>query len=410
MITQEKYRRHIKPRTVDYSNEQYGRIFPDNGEDIDPYSLLGPYAFEDRLQSRELARRAGKNCPIHSKDAWHESLAYELLSPENYHSGIWIPNWAAKGVRNANKARLLSWLLWWFDGESSRSRVADRGTERGLYETGPCRARVMDDLGERCLGTSCSRLSKEVNLSRNTVTSILRKFEQENLIVTKRCDSGIFSGRLLVRFNPFRLATKYKGATGDDFPDREFGKDGYFRRRWIAWEPPVAGEDSKFRPGWYESDTRKRAMNRDSIRGQQICRGTWVSDWIFVACEKKAASAQVLSQVLWWFSVKTDNNGTDLGTRARIQRHDYLWIAKSSRQLSQETGLPDRTVRRALDYLIEDKQFLLKGFWRYDNRRDRGQETLHLRPNVGPLNNLLTSKQIEEEAWEIESFRMQNAM
>jgi DNA-binding MarR family transcriptional regulator len=78
-------------------------------------------------------------------------------------------------------------------------------------------------------------------------------------------------------------------------------------------------------------------------------------------CEGDLAAAITLCQIAYWMP------------RARIKLHDGFWLAKPVKQLATETGLSERTTRRAVDRLVA------LGFVSKRVRRWRGVARLHLR-------------------------------
>ena len=443
MIAKTRRRRHLKPRKPDgYTNELYGRGLHD--DDLEPCESPKSPGDDDRIESKVLARGTADLGPLAAEQPWHKTLGCYGVDYEPS-TGIWIPRWVGYTIRKPNRVRLLSWLLWWFDDEESRSSSWNvgglgRGTDRtDRHPFPPCRAQVRDVKGNRCLGTSLQQISDEINLDPVTVRRNLQSLETQGILTTQKMKTGEYFGNLLISLNAEPLARLYFNATGDrvaydEFLSEEpsfqvFPKRAAFER---AREQGGSGlfhefldddDDDKldlsdhvdeFPLGWFESETRRRALNRHrridtrTHRLLPVALGTWASDRVFFACEKKAGPAWLLSQILWWFSHRIVG-GENLGSRARIVRHGHLWIAKSPRQLRGETGLPVRSVRDYLDYLINERSFLAADKWVYDRHRDRNQKTLHLRVVPDKLNDALTSDEVEDAVLLMEERRMEES-
>ncbi|PQO38883.1 hypothetical protein C5Y96_03150 [Blastopirellula marina] len=405
MIPKTKNKRQVAPRKISYSNEIHG--FPESDNFSTEELKSNPFAHEDLIESRSLAHEGRKGL-VPSKNPWHESPQYRLLSPEEPNTGIWIPRWLGHGIGNANRTRILAWLLWWFDEESTRSRFADRGVERFPgYGRELCRARAKNANHDRCLGTTYTRLAQEVNLSKTTVKGQLQALAERGLIQISRNDSRQHDGDLLITMCGPQLADLYYQFSKDKIAKDEFEENGPHAQRLSRWENDVKDLcKARIKPGWFESNTRRRALNRDSQANFPTSKGTWVPDYLFLICDKKSAPAWVLSQVLWWFSDRVTRDAISLGPRACIKRHRHLWIAKSSRQLNQEIGLPESTVRTSLNYLIGERQLLTFDKWIYDRKRDRSQPMTHLRPNVPVLEQLLSNSDIHDELLDMEMTRL----
>lgn len=78
--------------------------------------------------------------------------------------------------------------------------------------------------------------------------------------------------------------------------------------------------------------------------------------------------AIVLSQLLYWYAP-----GQDRRRRLRVYKHGKMWIAKSYKELGQETGLDERQVRQAVDALV-NKKFVERGRYKFG-----GKTMCHLR-------------------------------
>lgn len=392
-------RRHLKPRRDDYPGHLAEPEEDAIAEAVDQATILKRMRqAEDQSDSYEIIRR-NRGKELDTKDAWHKSMAYSELGPEQNHTGIWIPQWVGRSIHNARLARLFSWILWWFDDEGTRSQMADRGCERVSLanDGGPARARYFDKQRRRWLMASCRKLAHDVLMPRSTVARNLTELQERRLIEIQ--DGKM--GRMLVRPRAVAVARAYYKVTNDRVALEEFGPPSYaYAQKLERWN----NGELQYEPGWYESATREKAMNRYRYGrdGQKavICIGTFVTDHIMLACQRKPGPAWVLSQILWWFSV--DGGGL---TRARITRRGYLWIAKSPRQLSQELGLDRKRVKDHLDYLIEDRGFLVREFWPFKSRQSRGQKTLHLRPN--PDRILEAIEEVSDEAFRISQERWQ---
>jgi hypothetical protein len=362
----------------------------------------------DVRDSYEIIRQ-NKGKTLETKDAWHECPAYQLLNSESQNTGIWIPQWVGRTLRNSRQARLLSWILWWFDDEGSRSNLAGRGDEKIVAnrEIGLCRARYFAGQ-RRWLCSSFRQLARETTMSPSTAHRNLFALKDLHLIDVAKYTSG----PLLVSPMARPLAEAYYCDSGDEELRREFERGGNFWNKEMEWMSKDKWRQKSVhparrcdgRPGWFETETRVRSMNRGSYsidrwgRNIPVCRGTFVTDWVMVACERKPVPAWVLSQILWWFGL--DQQGL---TRARITRNGYLWIAKSHRQLSKELGIDHKLVRDHLDYLIDDRSFLARELWPFNRCHCRGKTTLHLRPLSERLSEVFLD--IEDEVRDIEYFR-----
>jgi len=427
VIPERRHNRHIKPRKCDYSNELYGKRDADE-KDFEPHPKDdASYTDDPELESKVIARGTSKLGPLEADDAWKSTPAYYMLCNEP-NTGIWIPRLVGKAIGNQNRARLLSHLLWWFDDETSRAGTYGghnndaRGPERvyrGFH--GLCRARARDEEGNRCLGTSLQDLRKDLNLSDQVIKRGLTWLIEEKIVAARTIGSGEYKGRYLISLIAEGLARKYYHATADPVAFDEFLSDtptfNAYPQQLQNLSSPSNGfgfdEECDDSPrGWFESETRQRAMNRFPIYDHRteshrpIARGTWVSDRVYFACEKKAGPAWLLSQILFWFDDRKKKDGKRQGSRARIVREGHLWIAKSHRELHSETGIPERSIRDYVKYLSEDRGFLVKGKWVYDRKRDRNQKMLHLRRDPEKLNESLTSIEVDDAVSEMEKRRL----
>ena len=96
--------------------------------------------------------------------------------------------------------------------------------------------------------------------------------------------------------------------------------------------------------------------------------------------------ALLLSQLLYWF------RPTNGGPRARITINGQLWIAKSARELAEETGTSEGQVKRGLG--------CLRGLKLIDVviRQFRFSPTMHLRPRLDVLEAMLAKRREQTNA------------
>ena len=84
---------------------------------------------------------------------------------------------------------------------------------------------------------------------------------------------------------------------------------------------------------------------------------------------KSGDQAIVLSEILYWYAPGKDRQRRLRGAR----KQGKLWLAKSYKELGQETGLDERQVRQAVDALVE-KGFVERGRYKF-----AGKTVCHLR-------------------------------
>jgi hypothetical protein len=371
--------RQLRPRKRDdYDNRVHGY------DDMDEANISSPSQPRLPLESdsRDLIRKydgelldfgISPSFP-EFKDAWHESEAFDSLTASENCTGIWIPRWIAKECRNARQARLESWLLWWFDDETTRSRKRSSECQSGSPPHGTCRARLRDASGERVLITSCSRLAREVNFDRWSVKRHLGISAPRFNVETPT--SGVHKGSVLISPKHRGLIEAWAKHGNCDSCRTEI-HDLDAKREY--WDP----SSSQFRPGWYESNARRLALNRNRSFGP-VAVGTYVFDVLLVACDMRIGEAELLSDILWWFGYTTGPK-VKRTLRARIRREGYLWIARSSRHLERDWGISRSNAKRWLEYLVEEKRYLVAAKWLFNAKMCRSQDTLHLRPNTPVL-------------------------
>lgn len=101
--------------------------------------------------------------------------------------------------------------------------------------------------------------------------------------------------------------------------------------------------------------------------GSDLNAGVYVPT-VYVKYLKDLASAVLCSQIHYWYKPSKNN-----ATKLRISHSGKLWIAKSRREWSSETGLTDAQVRRGLDVLVR------RGIIEVSKKMFNGAPTLHVR-------------------------------
>jgi len=359
---------------------------------------------EDSLDSADIIRR-NRGQDLEAQQEWHKSYPYLRLGPDsqNNNTGIWIPHWVGKSLRNPRQARLLSHILWWFDVPGSNSPQADRG-DIYIEERfrGQPRARFVDPEGQRWLLTSERELSREILLPRATVSRGLLALARRALVeINRNLDPN---EGFLVRPLAKPLAKAFYRITKSEVAYKEFlAPDSSYpsrilkQKRWQSESGPLA---SKIIPGWGESETSKHAMNRNPMVGIPVVRGVFVPDLVMLACERNAGPAYLLSQILWWFGL-----GENGRPRPQIVRDGFRWIAKSPRLWSRELGPDESCIRRWLDYLVQSG-FIDRRLWYFHKRKCFGRKTLHLRPCPYRLHQVIE----DVDDYEVEAFRKDKCM
>ncbi len=196
---QPRTRRQLKPRrpevnVLDWDDDEDAEPdAEDLGAAVPAYRSGDP---ADRQESNSLVIEGDGIAVYKTREAWHESLL--SCSLENEQSGIWIPRWVGRGVKNAKLARVLSQLLWWFGAPQS-----DLGGEL------LCRARGRDKYGTRVLVTSHCDLARQVNIERRSVATQLVELKRRGLIRVQRPTEGDYAGKLLINLVPHEVAAMY---------------------------------------------------------------------------------------------------------------------------------------------------------------------------------------------------------
>jgi len=374
-------RRNIKPRKIDYTNELYGW---DYESDDQARSRI-------TLSPREILLHMRSSC-----DPWYLSSTFRDLEYKKGQddTGILVFHWVGRTVKSSKLARLLSWLLWWFDDNNSTTHP-ERLPE--LRRGNRCRARSRDSKDNRILVTSTKRLAAEVNLNRLTLRRLLMRLETLDLIRSSRRKNKLHI-HLHARNIALAYAADLRGRRAQSSEalrviDKEFGEHSacktliqmsqdelqQLRINYISMlqkqnrHTTYIRELSSYIFDWYGTKTQKLSMNRKRNK----C--VFVSDTLLALCDGQVDEAWVLSQCLFWFGL--DKEGVP---RPRIIREGVLWVYKSHRAWERELGIPAVTVRRILQRL-ENRGFIRLDSWVINKRKNKNQATTHFRPNVNGL-------------------------
>jgi hypothetical protein len=215
-----------------------------------------------------------------------------------------------------------------------RTMKADKGTL--------CRSRHFDGDGLRCWAGSYSLAAEQLNMDRKTVRRILHELHEKKwvfLFGEQPLKITLDGRRLGIAFyrmweNP-ETALELKEEIGP------LSKEGKL---------PIVARNrktgKKLLAGWFESATRKMAMNRrkrnidfyGTLPAQPFI---WVDDDTFIACKKKMGPAILLAQV-----------------RHVMKRQDVKVIARSIYRWSRQTCIKTQYLSKWFRWL--DKAGLLK--------------------------------------------------
>jgi len=350
----------------------------------------GPNAdcFHPELDSRQYLKRS-KRGHSRAKAEWHETPAYRMLRPGKGHSGLWLPEWLREVTMDPWSRRLQAFVLFYFDDKSTRSaaiprnrlrqstpqQIRDIPHERLLNRRQRCRARAMRDVpipctrdGEdvietrrvRCLDKPLAKIAAAAGLSEKQARRAMQELVKDDIL--RRAEEPGHNGILLYP-NGYTLACrylKYRGIPEDEWP-----------------EPYTS-----LVIGWYESDYRREALNRDGRKHHDlhafdldaagvapkpyrkpVARGTWVDDLIYAICGERAGPAHLMSQLLWWFDGRKDQKTGELIPRASLVRDGRRWVFMSVRQLARSLGYPRSSVADWLDWLVDEKEYFKRRMW-----------------------------------------------
>ena len=335
-------RKRLLPRKPDdYDNELHGW---DDPIAVDDY----PWADEDCLDSYTIFKQNAKYAVPPAADTWHDSPAATQLAAMSK-CGVWIPQWIATLAQHPARAFLLSWLLSLFEA----------GVPKNKKDVPLCRARAIDENGNRWWRTTRRRIVAETLLEESAADRARVWLEKHNLIFCDSSNSGLFLQ-----------------------PSAKSLMEGYYR---LTDDAEVEDELKNLsgEVGWFGCHTQQRA--------KLASKGVFVHDALLILCDHKPGPALVLADALYWHSLNKEGE-----SRARITRHGKLWVARSQRDFSNSIG-GDRAALAGYVQWLTDRGYLVvePTRWAFDRKRDYGRPTLHLRPCPRRIGEALTSRQAE---------------
>lgn len=305
---------------------------------------------EDRRDSYEIAK-ANKGKPDLPLDKWHLSPACYALSPENANTGVWIPHWLAKLLPNPREARLMAWLLHLFDDATTSSGTRITAPERlSDHEHRQCRARFVDVNRQRWWVGTDRGFAAELLLDRRTVKRVRESLVRKCLIdvedsreVADQYYGECRANGYLIRPRARELAKAIYEDTGLEVAHEEYVLcRNEHRAKKLAMLIDYRGSRQIFRgrvPQWYDSHTRREMMDR------RRHRGTYVTDAVMLICDRRAGPAYLFSQILWYFSLPSNQESARPQPRTRIIRGKNHWVAKSPRAWARELGCAPSSIR-----------------------------------------------------------------
>ena len=328
--------------------------------------------------------------PVPFENEWHRSTAYRMLKPGKGHSGLWQPQWVQKCSRDPNARRLVDFVLYMFDDKSTRSAAVKRNR---LKQADPQEIRDMpaDFVNGRiqhCRARAMRMLEFQIGFpgSREIETVIRRVRTLDKPLAKLFAAAGIASmktGRRVLK----------ELVDGDVFFRRDgvgsqgtlIFPNGHTLACAVAKQHGYSGPPAslELELGWYESDDRREAVNRDGRihynvntldleyyhatgvvqpRGDRrpVARGTWIDDLLYAACELQAGPAEVAADILWWCDgrfVHPLDPDSHWISRAKIQHLGRRWVARSEPKAMKRYGYGHTTIDQWLDWLVDEKRF-----------------------------------------------------
>lgn len=279
--------------------------------------------------SKAIARSHRHKPPTQIRDAWIGSEADQRLTSR---PGLWIPAWVGYAVAHPNHARVLAWLLDRFENVNGHSEQ--------------CRARIVDYEEYRWWATTAPQIAEDTKLDLQAVKRSLNWLVKKGLI--ERRSNGSQGTWLRPLAKPLLRAH-------DKYTAKYTGLENH------QDELKLADDDLQ----WQDSIGRDLAMGSGT-------QGVRVPHVLMAICDGKAGPAALLANLVYWARRSTLLRRDDDG-------QDYLWVAKSCRQLAYELGHHKDTVRGWLQWLIERGFVVCRYDWIWDHRQDTGQPTQHIR-------------------------------